>query len=76
MSAVAAPHRTPSAAEARRPACAGSPPFGDRATLEAIVLSAWEGVVVEGRCACPVCGGLMVADGAGAGCRSCGSSLS
>jgi hypothetical protein len=53
---------------------AGSP-FDDRATLEDTILGAWEGLVVEGRCACPVCGGEMGACGPGGACRDCASEL-
>jgi hypothetical protein len=46
--------------------------FDDGVTLEDRILGAWEDLVVEGRAACPVCGGSMVAD---SGCRDCGSEL-
>ncbi|MGI9019759.1 MAG: hypothetical protein ACR2G3_03500 [Solirubrobacterales bacterium] len=75
MSAVATAKRAPAMAR-RLNRARGSRPFDDRATLESGILSAWEGLVVEGRCACPVCDGAMVAaDGSGA-CGSCGSELS
>jgi DnaJ-class molecular chaperone len=60
-------------ARPRNPGCEASSPFDHRATLESTVLAAWESVVVEGRCACPVCGGTMAAGGAGATCSDCGS---
>ncbi len=47
--------------------------FDDGVTLEDTILGAWEDLVVEGRAACPVCGGSMSAD---SGCSSCGSELS
>jgi len=43
------------------------------ATLEDLVLEAWEGLMVEGRIECPVCGGSM---SAADGCDACGSQLS
>ncbi len=45
------------------------------ATLEDVVLRAWEDLAAEGRAVCPVCGGSMspAADG---GCPGCGSELS
>lgn len=76
MSAVATPAKRLERRPARTPGCTGGSPFDDRATLEGSILSAWEGVVVEGRCACPVCGGAMVAGGCGASCKNCGSELS
>ncbi len=74
MSAVAAPTRArPSN---RRRDLAGVPrAFDDRATLESVILSAWEGLVVEGRCACPICGGAMSAATGRASCDGCGSAL-
>lgn len=50
--------------------------FDDGLTLEDRVLRAWEDLIVEGRCACPVCGGSMAAGGAAAAaCTGCGSEL-
>jgi len=75
MSAVATPTRARSTAR-RRNLASGPRAFDDRATLESSILSAWEGLVVEGRCACPVCDGVMDArDGAAASCATCGSAL-
>ena len=71
MSAVATPQRTRPASGIKL--ASGLRPFDDRATLESVILSAWEGLVVEGRCACPVCTGEMRA---GAQCTNCGSELS
>jgi hypothetical protein len=87
MSAVATPTRTPQAPErtpvtAARPEPAGGRrPFDDRATLERFVLGAWEGLVVGGRCACPVCSGPMADRPAGGApssrgvCGRCGAEL-
>ena len=72
--AVAAPERAPAAAR-RMKLTSGPRPFDDRATLEATILSAWEGVVVEGRCVCPVCDGAMRAAVGAAECTDCGSQL-
>lgn len=52
---------------------ASARPFDDGLTLEDKILGAWEDLVVEGRAACPVCGGGQMA--AGSGCSSCGSEL-
>jgi tRNA(Ile2) C34 agmatinyltransferase TiaS len=77
MSAVAAPQWARPASGIKL--AGGLRPFDDRATLESVILSAWEGLVVEGRCACPVCGSEMAADaGAGRGdaeCSGCGAEL-
>ena len=73
MSAVATPTRV-RPAERRRNLASGPRAFDDRATLESRILSAWEGLVVEGRCACPVCGDAMHA-GSGASAASCSSEL-
>jgi hypothetical protein len=52
------------------------PPFDDRATLEGVVLGAWNGLAVEGRCACPVCGDEMTVGERSVGsCGSCGAEL-
>jgi hypothetical protein len=48
----------------------------DAGTLEAVILRAWDELVWDGRCACPVCGGGMSAGEGPAGtCESCGSAL-
>ena len=74
MSAVAAPQRTRPASGIKL--ASGLRPFDDRATLESVILGAWEGLVVEGRCACPVCDAAMSAGSGGAGsCDGCGSEL-
>ncbi len=73
--AVATPTRARPAGQ-RRNLASGPRAFDDRATLESSILSAWEGLVVEGRCACPVCAGEMHAVAGGAGCTNCGSELS
>jgi hypothetical protein len=74
MSAVAAPQRTRTASGIKL--ASGLRPFDDRATLESVILSAWEGLVVEGRCACPVCDAAMSAGSGDAGsCDGCGSEL-
>ena len=75
MSAVATPERAPAAAR-RIKLTSGPGPFDDRATLESVILSAWEGAVVEGSCACPVCASPMIAAGHSATCSGCGSELS
>ncbi len=74
MSAVATPERAPAAA-AQPNLASGPRPFDDRATLEGRILSAWEGLVVEGRCACLVCSGTMRAGSGRAACTECGSAL-
>lgn len=48
-------------------------PFDDGVTLEDRILGVWEALVVEGRAACPVCGGSMAP---ATGCTGCGSELS
>ena len=72
MSAVATRERE---AVAARAAAAGRRPrlFDDGVTLEDRILGAWEGLVVEGRAACPVCGDSMAP---APGCSNCGSELS
>jgi tRNA(Ile2) C34 agmatinyltransferase TiaS len=47
--------------------------FDDGVTLEDKILGVWEDLVVEGRAACPVCGGSMEP---ATGCSDCGSELS
>ena len=71
MSALAT--REPVAAERPQRAEASPRLFDDGLTLEDKILGAWEDLVVEGRAACPVCGGSMAA---GSGCSDCGSELS
>ena len=53
-------------------------PFDDGATLEDAIRAAWDELVADGRCACPVCGGEIRASAhAGAGeCAGCRSGLS
>ena len=48
---------------------------GGQATLEDLVLGAWEDLAAEGRAVCPVCRDSM-APSADGGCRGCGSELS
>jgi hypothetical protein len=72
VSALATRERQTVATE--RPQREGSSPslFDHGYTLEDKVLSAWEDLIVEGRAACPVCGGSMAA---GSPCDGCGSEL-
>jgi hypothetical protein len=72
VSAIAT--REPAAATERPQRAEASPRlFDDGFTLEDRVLRAWEDLIVEGRGACPVCGGSMAT---GSPCESCGSELS
>ena len=72
MSAVAT--REPATATERpQRAKATTPLFDDGFTLEDRVLRAWEDLIVQGRAACPVCGGSVAA---GSPCEGCGSELS
>ena len=50
----------------------------DGPTLEDSILRAWEGLIVDGRAACPVCGGAMTPgarSAQGGACAGCGSQL-
>ena len=72
MSALATRERDAGALE--RPQRGTEPAlFDDGVTLEDKILGAWEDLVVEGRAACPVCGGSMAP---ATGCSGCGSELS
>jgi hypothetical protein len=72
VSAVAAPERKHTAHAGR--------PAREAGTLEAIVLGAWDELVDDGRCACPVCGSRMSLESPSpqpsGRCESCGSALS
>ena len=74
MSAAATAERAPAMERPQRDS--GPALFDDRVTLEDLVLRTWEDLVVEGRCACPVCGGSMAAAGSTAACLDCGSEFS
>jgi hypothetical protein len=73
VSAVATREREGVATERPQRAEASQRLFDDGLTLEDKVLGAWEDLIVEGRAACPVCGGSMAA---GSPCEGCGSELS
>ena len=75
MSAVATREREPVALE-RPQRGVGRPLFDDGVRLEERILGLWEDLVVEGSCACPVCGGSMAAGPGAAACNRCGSELS
>jgi hypothetical protein len=72
MSALATRERERVAVE-RPQRDAGPRLFDDGVTLEDRILGTWEDLVVDGRAACPVCGGSIAA---GSGCAGCGSELS
>jgi hypothetical protein len=73
VSALATHDREAGAIERPQRAEASPRLFDDGLTLEDRVLGAWEDLIVEGRAACPVCGGSMAA---GSPCGGCGSELS
>ena len=76
MSAVAT--REPRTAVVERPQRGVDGPrlFDDGVRLEETILELWEDIVVEGRAACPVCGGSMTAGSGHAACSGCGAELS
>ena len=76
MTVAALATREQAVAEQRQSGRGGSRLFEPGgATLEDVVLLAWEDLVAEGRAVCPVCGSSMSPSAEG-GCRACGSELS
>ena len=73
MSALATREQEAVATERPQRARLAPPLFDDGLTLEDRILGVWEDLVVEGRAACPVCGGSVAA---GSPCSGCGSELS
>jgi hypothetical protein len=76
-----APAATPAAARAPARSAPPRPPRSGGATLDDIVVGAWEGLAAHRPVACPVCGGSMAprygsaAEPVGGRCGRCGSSL-